>query len=428
MIANILGLKHVTSYAYPNRPLQLKSLRDRLITISFVLLLLPYSIHNAKADGLFSRNYQSQLVAAISAGDVSKVNTILSDKNAIGRLDFKKINTNTSHDDTFLTLAARKGNVEIMHLLLAAKPLFINQTKDNQTKRENTAPLHIASSYGNENMVIELLNQGAKIDLSNGAEESPLYLAAQGGHLRVVKVLLDRGAEINWINGSGTTPLYTAVVRHHLEIVKFLLSRGAKTDITTEDEASLLLHASQHSTPEILEELLKSNQLNLRQEIKVALKFRSHHLIERLQEIQKEKYKNCKKKLVMTQDGISILAKNVENLGEAELEKQVKTCYDSILAKKALEKLEPSAPAECSICLDCLFGQQKLLAAPCGHLHCKDCLKQLLISPLKDARGRVTGEPVCPLCRGEICNRTLLEVRQPPSEVEHCTAEEPSNH
>lgn len=79
----------------------------------------------------------------------------------------------------------------------------------NMARFDNT-PLHIAALEGNMDLVISLVNSGAKINAVNKAGKSPLHMAAGKGHTEVVKYLIDHGAKTNTKNALGYTAFNSA--------------------------------------------------------------------------------------------------------------------------------------------------------------------------------------------------------------------------
>ena len=90
----------------------------------------------------------------------------------------------------------------------------------------------LSAKNGYINVVRELLNRGASVDIADECGHAPLYAAAEEGHVEVVRVLLNHGASVNITDKNGFTPLYAADHRLHVEVVRELLNHGAKVDIT----------------------------------------------------------------------------------------------------------------------------------------------------------------------------------------------------
>ena len=83
-----------------------------------------------------------------------------------------------------------------------------------------------------------LLDAGADVDgvddyeklveTGFGIEPSwPINLASWGGHTEIVMLLLERGAKVDSLEGPGYTALLMAASEGHADIVKLLLKAGA---------------------------------------------------------------------------------------------------------------------------------------------------------------------------------------------------------
>ena len=90
--------------------------------------------------------------------------------------------------------------------------------------------LWYAARRGEEALVSQLIEQGAKVDWRGGQfNRTALHEAAQADYTPVVTRLLDSGWNLE-ARSRGWTPLYTAADNGHLETVKTLLLRGANID------------------------------------------------------------------------------------------------------------------------------------------------------------------------------------------------------
>lgn len=90
-----------------------------------------------------------------------------------------------------------------------------------------------------------------QVDQSDTDGRTALRAAAWGGHDEIVLNLLDNGAKVNKCDKEGRTPLIAASYMGHSDIVRHLIERGA--DINHEDidgrtalsVAALCIHASE---------------------------------------------------------------------------------------------------------------------------------------------------------------------------------------
>eukprot|EP00981_Chlorochromonas_danica_P001614 scaffold347_cov215-Ochromonas_danica.AAC.1 len=125
-------------------------------------------------------------------------------------------------DMTALHMAAVKGNIEMIRLLLLHPAIDVNALNCE----EGWTPLHVACYYGCFEVVMVLL-------LAEQEGWTPLHCACYNGQVDVVKVLLlDKRVDVNKpnnliygtvFNQVGVTSLLTACVSGHVEVVRMLL-------------------------------------------------------------------------------------------------------------------------------------------------------------------------------------------------------------
>jgi ankyrin repeat protein len=95
---------------------------------------------------------------------------------------------------------------------------------------DGTTPLHWAVYKVDRELVAELLDRGAKADVTNRYGSSPLAEAVKIGDLQLVTQLLDAGADVDSPNGDGQTALMLSARVGSLDIAKLLVERGADVD------------------------------------------------------------------------------------------------------------------------------------------------------------------------------------------------------
>lgn len=81
----------------------------------------------------------------------------------------------------------------VAEVLVQAK----NGADINAATKGGYTPLHIASHYGQINMVRFLLQHGADVKSTTSLDYTPLHQAAQQGHANIVNVLLEHNADPN---------------------------------------------------------------------------------------------------------------------------------------------------------------------------------------------------------------------------------------
>lgn len=110
-----------------------------------------------------------------------------------------------------------------------------NQTEEN---KENET---ITSTQSRRNETIDiLLRYGADIDLCKANGVSPLYIACQEGHDDIVQLFLSNGANINKCTQNGASPLFIACQEGHERIVDTLVRNGANIQSYMEDGSNPL--------------------------------------------------------------------------------------------------------------------------------------------------------------------------------------------
>ncbi len=86
---------------------------------------------------------------------------------------------------------------------------------------------------GNSQVVQELLDQGADVNITNYKDQTALHCAAKAGFVEPVRILLSHGARVNAQDREGDTPLHAACrssIKNHArlqEVVDLLVSKGA---------------------------------------------------------------------------------------------------------------------------------------------------------------------------------------------------------
>lgn len=118
--------------------------------------------------------------------------------------------------------ACWSGNLERVRELIAGG-VDVNSIKPSI--------LHIASIYGHQEIVLELLKHHANPNNHDVDNCSPLHDAVFNNNTEIVKTLITYGANINMQTIRGHTPLYMAVHECRFDIVKLLLENGADFSI-----------------------------------------------------------------------------------------------------------------------------------------------------------------------------------------------------
>lgn len=120
--------------------------------------------------------------------------------------------------------AAEQGNLGAVKKALSQDPGLINVRNEG-----GRTPLHLAAVNGHKDVVLQLIQKGADVNLkSQKNKRSPLHYAAWKGHAEVVQLLLKKGAEVDSREIDGETPLYYGGASGNLQVIKLLVAKGAR--------------------------------------------------------------------------------------------------------------------------------------------------------------------------------------------------------
>jgi ankyrin repeat protein len=148
-------------------------------------------------------------------------------------------NLATANENTPLMVAAGRGDVEALNLLIE------NKTNLNARNGAGATALINAALSRNPEAVKLLLDHGADVNVMTKRKLTALCEAAMQGSEDIVKMLLDRGAKVNVQDDRGYSPLMFAAYSETMPagIVKLLLAKGADTSLTGEGETARTLAA-----------------------------------------------------------------------------------------------------------------------------------------------------------------------------------------
>ena len=211
----------------------------------------------------------------VESGDIRDIETAIQKG--------QNIEQENSYGETPLFVAVRRGDPEIVRLLLRAsanpghrangdvtalhcamigpakgRPLektleIVNLlllediSLANARNREGTTPLHIAALLYSEREILRqirqgdlkdiprllevLLSAGADPNIKNKEGNTALHEATLGGDEEVALLLIQSGADVNAINNEGLTPLWSASAMGLPKVVSALLERGANPNV-----------------------------------------------------------------------------------------------------------------------------------------------------------------------------------------------------
>ena len=142
-------------------------------------------------------------------------------------------------DVSLFIKAVKEGNLEIAQTVLDKNPSLVNRHIDKQY-----AMLHVAVHNENEKLLRFLLKNNANINIGTKQDgKTPLHIAATYGYQEMAIILLENGAEVNSRDDMLSTPLHNACLYSTTEMVDLLLSHGAEIDAKREMGATPLFYA-----------------------------------------------------------------------------------------------------------------------------------------------------------------------------------------
>ena len=126
-------------------------------------------------------------------------------------------------------------------------------------------PLHAASYNGHLDVVLALLDLGAKVDRKVG-NKTPLHSAFHGGQLQAMRLLLEKDANVDVEGASGNnTVLHCASLDGRLEFVELLLEHNAEVNAKNKNGWTPLHRAALRGRVEVVKRLLeKEAEVNTR--------------------------------------------------------------------------------------------------------------------------------------------------------------------
>ncbi len=173
--------------------------------------------------------------------------------------DINAVNVNGM---TPLTYAAWSRNSDQMSRFLILNGAYVNPEPCKIDKACTcgpvfTTPLHAAAQMGKVEMAINLVSNGAKVNVYDEKGLTPLYLAVQSGKKEIVEYLIDHGSFINVKEKNhGTTELHLAVAMGYKDIADLLIDRGASLNIPDDSGKTPLDYAWYYGQKEIAYTLL----------------------------------------------------------------------------------------------------------------------------------------------------------------------------
>lgn len=156
---------------------------------------------------------------------------------------------------TALHCAAVGDYVEIVSILLKAP---LGRSIIDQRNKEGNTPLWLAVCYGKTASAIELLENGAQVDLEGDKGRTPALIALGKGHTSLASMLFDGyDADPNHLDNNGATSLHMAAMSGRPEHIQKLLSCGVDAAIRDSFGHSALYYAVESRLIEFVKSFTK---------------------------------------------------------------------------------------------------------------------------------------------------------------------------
>uniref|UniRef100_A0A3P8SY53 Ankyrin repeat and SOCS box containing 3 n=1 Tax=Amphiprion percula TaxID=161767 RepID=A0A3P8SY53_AMPPE len=154
--------------------------------------------------------------------------------------------------------AAAGSKACALEILSAVRGISLGRCRSyvNCLTHEGESALYLAAQRGHLAVVRLLLKARANINELTNDLSCPLYAAVDGGHKDIVELLVSKGAEVNKTHtASCWTCLHQAVYKGHSEIVRILVNVG-NLEALDDHKISPLFLAAQYGQRECLEILV----------------------------------------------------------------------------------------------------------------------------------------------------------------------------
>ncbi len=196
--------------------------------------------------------YDTSLVRAIKISDVDRVRTLM----------YANVNVNEKNyaGITPLTIAAEKGNMEIIKMLVEDGKATINEASSY-----GITPLIAGAAAGQDEAVGYLIQKGADVTVKDDLGKTALLYAIGYDKPKLISNLIKlNNQSINLPDNAGNTPLIYAAQKGLLNNVKLLVTNGANVDYRNPATGlSALSAASAEGYSDMIRYLVKIGKANV---------------------------------------------------------------------------------------------------------------------------------------------------------------------
>jgi ankyrin repeat protein len=179
---------------------------------------------------------------AVRAQDVAKVRSMIA----------KGVAVNEVQEASLACIAARRANMELLHLLVEAG-VDINRADRRSQGTRARVPIQEAARKGWVEGVAFLLSMGADVDSCESSDATALHIAARQNHPETVRLLLKNRSDPHGDARAATSPLHDTASP---VILSMLLDAGGRLDVRDRNRDTPLHIQVFHGRPQAVRCLL----------------------------------------------------------------------------------------------------------------------------------------------------------------------------
>lgn len=167
--------------------------------------------------------------------------------------EVKDANAVNDRGESLLYIAATRGLLQVLQLLLLAKA-----DVDRAHAEDGTTALCAAAEGGQAEALKLLMEAHADVNVIDNSGATPCYAAAEQGRVQVLELLLEAHADVEQATLFKATPSFIAAQKGHAEALELLWAAKADLNAALDNGASPVYIAAQGGQLGVLELLLKA--------------------------------------------------------------------------------------------------------------------------------------------------------------------------
>lgn len=158
-------------------------------------------------------------------------------------LDYGADVANRDMVSSALHSAAMGGHAKIAKYLIKTAAMNVNQRGNG-----NRTPLYYCITYGHSSVAKLLILHGADVNVIGYDRETLLHVAVKEGRKEIMVMLLEAGAKSDEPLKSGLTPLMLAVKADHADYIPHIIAHGYTLSKKDEDGNGILHHIARNNS------------------------------------------------------------------------------------------------------------------------------------------------------------------------------------